>query len=137
LWLVCLLFVELSFFVHCNQWNSISNPYSLFPSQQEGLQQLHSKENSIDTSFYSRQLFVYGKSAQVKLLDSHVVIVGDGPVTNEIVKNLALAGIGHISLISMNSSKFFPNLLGEEATPEEYIKALNQNVKVKIMSIML
>lgn len=51
--------------------------------------------NAIDEQLYSRQIFVYGKSAQQSLSSSHVLIRGSNTaLTAEIVKNLALAGVG-------------------------------------------
>ena len=34
-------------------------------------------KNSVDESLYSRQLFVYGKNAQQKLQNSHVLVRGN------------------------------------------------------------
>ena len=53
---------------------------------------------SVDEQLYSRQLLVYGKSAQRRMQDAHVLVIGDSPLTDEIVKNLALAGVGRISI---------------------------------------
>ena len=53
---------------------------------------------AVDEQLYSRQLLVYGKSAQKRMQDAHVLVIGDSPLTAEIVKNLALAGLGRISI---------------------------------------
>eukprot|EP01036_Dinobryon_divergens_P032035 gene32035-41543_t len=61
--------------------------------------------STIDTDLYSRQLLVYGRSAQLKLQESHVVIVDSGtPLCDEIVKNLAMAGVGKLSILIDSSS---------------------------------
>ena len=54
----------------------------------------------LDEQLYSRQIFVYGKSAQQSLSSSHVVISGSNkPLAAEIVKNLALAGVGRLTIV--------------------------------------
>ena len=54
----------------------------------------------LDEQLYSRQIFVYGKSAQQSLSSSHVVIGGSNkPLAVEIVKNLALAGVGRLTIV--------------------------------------
>jgi hypothetical protein len=106
----------------------------------------------IDESFYSRQLLVYGKTAQNKLLNAKVLIIGDGGMLEEVVKNLALSGVGTIVLAqdsiasaenddkndrnSDNSvhnngrSRSRPSLLGNESSLIKYAKALNPHVQV-------
>jgi hypothetical protein len=55
----------------------------------------------IDEQLYSRQIFVYGKSAQQLLSSSHVLVTGSNkPLAAEIVKNLALAGVGKLTISS-------------------------------------
>ena len=55
----------------------------------------------IDEQLYSRQIFVYGKSAQQLLSSSHVLVTGSNkPLAAEIVKNLALAGVGRLTISS-------------------------------------
>lgn len=45
------------------------------------------------------------RSAQLKLQESHVVIVDSGtPLCDEIVKNLAMAGVGKLSILIDSSS---------------------------------
>lgn len=58
----------------------------------------------IDEQRYSRQLFVYGRRAQQRLQEGHVIVVcgeegpGGASLAAETIKNLALAGIGRISV---------------------------------------
>ena len=59
---------------------------------------------TVDEQLYSRQLLVYGKSAQKRMQDAHVLVIGDSPLTAEIVKNLALAGLGRISISGSDGS---------------------------------
>jgi tRNA A37 threonylcarbamoyladenosine dehydratase len=47
---------------------------------------------------YSRQIFVLGKEATLELQRAHALIVGLDGVGVEVAKNLALAGIGSLSL---------------------------------------
>ena len=61
-------------------------------------------ETAVDEQLYSRQLLVYGKSAQHRMQDAHILVVGESPLTAEIVKNLALAGVGKISIDGKDGS---------------------------------
>lgn len=93
----------------------------------------------IDTSLYSRQLLVYGKSAQIRLLEGHIAIIGENSVTHEILKNLALSGVGRITIFSFNKDSRVdlnqPQILANDENLIEYVKGLNNNVKV--MNLML
>lgn len=58
-----------------------------------------SKNNGeIDESLYSRQLYVLGKEAMLKMQDSNVLIVGLRGLGIEIAKNVALAGVKSLTL---------------------------------------
>jgi hypothetical protein len=126
----------LSCFFLLLQWKVTLSVYNL-PRQSSTLPRrdysLNHEENLLDSSFYSRQLFVYGKSAQLRLMNSHVAVIGDDALTKELVKNLALAGVGKMSIFlkESHSAPQVPNLFGEEASYETYIKGLNSNVKVR------
>ena len=55
----------------------------------------------IDEQLYSRQLYVYGRQAQQRLSEGHVIVYyesGQEQLAAEIVKNVALAGIGRLSV---------------------------------------
>lgn len=88
-----------------------------------------SDDSSIDVGLYSRQLLVYGKSA-------HVLIVGEGHLASEVAKNLALSGIGKISLYSIDGSTTkqaelssrlgrVVSIMGEDDSLLSYTKSLN------------
>ena len=83
----------------------------------------------VDEQLYSRQLFVYGRRAQQQLQDSHVLIMGDGPVTAEVVKNLALAGVGRLSIIGSDGGAS-TRLKALSRNLVEYAKSLNPQIKV-------
>lgn len=94
-------------------------------------------EAKLDTAFYSRQLYVYGKSAQVKLTNAHIAIIGDGALAQEIVKNLALGGVGYITIVTdagvagMDTDRSKQaSILGEDSDLLHYAKALNPHVHV-------
>ncbi|MEY3736775.1 MAG: hypothetical protein RLZZ251_491, partial [Actinomycetota bacterium] len=50
---------------------------------------------------YARQTLIKWWD-QKALLKSHVLVVGAGALGNEIVKNLALVGVGNISIVDMD-----------------------------------
>src|SRR4051812_15345324 len=56
--------------------------------------QLSSEEQAV----YDRQLRVWGIEAQQRIRTSHILLIHLTPLAVEIVKNLVLAGIGHITL---------------------------------------
>lgn len=92
-----------------------------------------SDDSTIDVGLYSRQLLVYGKSAQHKMQHAHVLIVGEGHLASEVAKNLALSGIGRISLYSTegpSTKKSEPSysrvsIMGEDDSLLSYTKSLN------------
>lgn len=93
----------------------------------------HHISPAIDESFYSRQLLVYGQSAQAKLANSKVLLVGKGGLLEEVVKNLALTGIGHL-VLSEDASSPMPSLTGNESSLVAYAKSLNPHIHVESMS---
>jgi len=56
-------------------------------------------DESIDKALYSRQLLVYGESAQVQLKHATILLIGRSNLNNEIAKNVALAGVGKIIFV--------------------------------------
>lgn len=56
------------------------------------------EDNQIDESLYSRQIYVLGKEAMVKMQHANVLIIGLKGLGVEIAKNVALAGVKSISL---------------------------------------
>ena len=58
----------------------------------------NTKVDGIDESLYSRQLYVLGKDAMVKMQNATVLIIGLQGLGVEIAKNVALAGVKSLSL---------------------------------------
>ncbi|KAH3678451.1 hypothetical protein WICMUC_001468 [Wickerhamomyces mucosus] len=56
----------------------------------------------IDESLYSRQLYVLGKEAMLKMQNSNVLIIGLKGLGLEIAKNVALAGVKSLSIYDPN-----------------------------------
>lgn len=57
-----------------------------------------SPQNEIDESLYSRQLYVMGKEAMLRLQSSNILIIGLRGLGVEIAKNVALAGVKSLSI---------------------------------------
>lgn len=55
-------------------------------------------QGNIDESLYSRQLYVMGKEAMIKMQNANVLIIGLKGLGIEIAKNIALAGVKSLSL---------------------------------------
>ena len=88
--------------------------------------------SAIDEQLYSRQILVYGKGAQRQLQAASIIIYGSGPIAAEVLKNLVLAGIGRITLLSgENNIGPSPYLTGSETSLLEYAKSLNPQVEVR------
>lgn len=111
-----------------------------------GTSSSHAAAN-VDASLYSRQLLVYGEGAQVKLSEAHILVViqngaGRGLLAEEMVKNLALAGIGKISIMRTSSDdtescSMSRSLLGIESSLSDYAKALNPLIQVRYTTALL
>ncbi|KAG7745711.1 hypothetical protein KL932_000741 [Ogataea haglerorum] len=56
------------------------------------------QEEAIDEGLYSRQLYVLGKEAMLKMASSNVLIIGLKGLGIEIAKNVALAGVKSLSI---------------------------------------
>jgi ubiquitin-like 1-activating enzyme E1 A len=48
---------------------------------------------------YDRQIRLWGRGAQTRLMSARVVVIGAGPLGAEVAKNLALAGVGALDLV--------------------------------------
>ena len=59
---------------------------------------MSSQVGEIDESLYSRQLYVLGKEAMLKMQLSNVLIIGMKGLGIEIAKNVALAGVKSLTL---------------------------------------
>ena len=77
-------------------------------------------------------IFIMKRSAQLKLQDSHLVLVDfDSALCDEIVKNVALAGIGRITILrdKNNQSRTRKSLRLNESLAD-YAKNLNPHIEV-------
>ena len=59
-----------------------------------------SNMNKMDENLYSRQIAVYGKNAMKTLTDAKVLVLGFDGSALELCKNLVLAGVGTINIVS-------------------------------------
>lgn len=85
----------------------------------------------IDTDLYSRQLFVYGATAQQRLSESKILILGKSSLACEIAKNLALAGVGSITVQDIGSETLVAaSLIGKDTSLLSYLQSLNPQIKV-------
>jgi hypothetical protein len=96
---------------------------------------VESTQPAVDTSLYSRQLLVYGESAQIKLRDAHVLVIGNASLALEVVKNLALSGIGSLSHccsspLQHESQRCSVSLAGQNTSLLEYAQSINRNIQV-------
>lgn len=95
-------------------------------------------KEDVDEQLYSRQLLVYGKSSQKRLMGAHVLLYGANyeseDLLAEVAKNLALAGVGKISIRTepprggVPSSR--PRLVGECASLVKYCSEINPLIQV-------
>ncbi|KAI0462387.1 E1 ubiquitin-activating protein [Komagataella kurtzmanii] len=103
------------------------------------------EEGKIDEDLYSRQLYVLGKEAMLKMQNSNVLIIGLKGLGVEIAKNVALAGVKSLSLYDPEpvtlqdlSSQFFLSEkdIGEQrafATSSK-LSELNHYVPISIIT---
>ncbi len=99
-----------------------------------------SNQTNIDEQLYSRQISVFGKSAQQLLSIGRILVIGDGPIAAEVIKNLALTGVGEIHLNSVNNERKFKDkldLLGSHHSLAQYAQSLNPAIKVKYLISLL
>lgn len=109
----------------------LSSKISYFPKVSSGNVWNSSFSEDIDTGLYSRQLLVYGKSAQSRLSRSRIAIFDNGLVTQEVVKNLALAGVERMTIVSTNHKSTACTTSGFAGTDlQTYAASLNPNVEV-------
>lgn len=96
---------------------------------------------SIDESLYSRQLYVLGKEAMLKMQNANVLIIGLKGLGVEIAKNVALAGVKSLSLydplpvqLADLSTQFFltENDIGKPTAIATKDKLLQLNLYVPI-----
>lgn len=58
----------------------------------------NNKHLEIDESLYSRQLYVVGKEAMKKMMNSKVLVIGLDGLGQEVVKNVCLTGVSRVTL---------------------------------------
>ena len=98
----------------------------------------------IDESLYSRQLYVLGKDAMLKMASSNVLIIGLNGLGLEIAKNVALAGVKSLALydpaevtLQDLSSQFFLTTddigKGRAAATLPKLEELNQYVPINVV----
>eukprot|EP00095_Tigriopus_kingsejongensis_P004446 maker-scaffold168_size293125-snap-gene-0.16 protein:Tk04446 transcript:maker-scaffold168_size293125-snap-gene-0.16-mRNA-1 annotation:"ubiquitin-like modifier activating enzyme 1 isoform x1" len=103
----------------------------------------------VDENLYSRQLYVIGNEAQRRLQGSHVLVCGLDGLGLEVCKNLALSGVGAITLYdpmcaswSDLASNFY--LCPEDADSQKSrsvgiqsrLSDLNKNCRVRVISTL-
>ena len=95
--------------------------------------------DAIDEQLYSRQIFVYGKTAQDSLQNANILVYGSGCIAAEVLKNLALAGAGKISVFEDGGERIGPrpHLIGPQDSLADYSKTLNKHVKVCLVTLFL
>jgi hypothetical protein len=95
-------------------------------------------QDGIDVALYSRQLLVYGSSAQQKLQNSHVLLYNSGQLAIEILKNLALAGVGKISILENENvrGRGRISLVDQEDSLMSYGQSLNPQLQVSYFRIV-
>ncbi|ODV68455.1 ubiquitin-activating enzyme E1 1 [Hyphopichia burtonii NRRL Y-1933] len=106
--------------------------------------QIDSPPQTIDESLYSRQLYVLGKEAMIKMQNANVLIIGLKGLGIEIAKNVALAGVKSLSLYDPSpielkdlSTQFFLSKsdIGKSTADvsAEKLKELNQYVPISVI----
>ncbi|CAI8498019.1 unnamed protein product [Hanseniaspora opuntiae] len=104
------------------------------------------QNKEIDESLYSRQLYVLGKEAMLKMQKANVLIVGLKGLGIEIAKNVSLAGVKSLDLfdpfnaeLSDLSSQFFLNEntdlgIPRDVSSQKKLVELNNYVPIKTVS---
>ncbi|ELA41679.1 uncharacterized protein VICG_01312 [Vittaforma corneae ATCC 50505] len=118
-------------------------------SSQENNKERNAKSNGdeenlrVDEELYSRQLYVIGHEAMVKMMGTKVLIIGMDGLGQEIAKNVCLAGIRYVSIYdkgavtprSMCSGYYFSrDNLGQQRDSAvlEQLRNLNKYVEIKV-----
>ena len=101
-------------------------------------------QQEIDEGLYSRQLYVLGKEAMLKMQNANVLIIGLNGLGVEIAKNIALAGVKSLSLYDPNpiqiqdlSTQFFlsESDIGQPRDQVSAIKLRELNSYVPISAV--
>jgi ubiquitin-activating enzyme E1 len=102
-------------------------------------------EAELDEALYSRQLFVLGKSAMLRMGKADVLITGLSGLGAEIAKNVILAGVRSVTLHDERCASledlssqfcFTPDSVGKPraATSLEHLRELNPYVDVRLLN---
>lgn len=102
-------------------------------------------DSTIDESLYSRQLYVMGKEAMLKMQNANVLIIGLKGLGVEIAKNVALAGVKSLAVydplpvaLADLLTQFFlaPHHVGQPtaAAAAPKLRELNQYVPVEVVT---
>jgi hypothetical protein len=92
----------------------------------EDLQQVE----QVDSGLYSRQLLVLGITGQIAVRGAHVLVVGNSTLGSEVVKNLALAGVGKLTILGSNIVDARGTICGTDGTLHCFAKAVNSGIEV-------
>lgn len=97
----------------------------------------HPLTEQIDSTLYSRQLLVLGIPAQLALRSANILIVGVNELSMEVVKNLALAGVGKLSLMERPAVKCSSerSIRGCGTSMTDYAQSINAGIEVLSNSI--
>lgn len=111
----------------------------------ENMGNLIETKDHVDEGLYSRQLYVIGKEAQARLQSSKVLVSGLDGLGLEICKNLALSGVGALTLhdnVIPTSLDLASNFYLSDAESTEsraiavlpHLENLNENVNFRVIS---
>ena len=95
-----------------------------------------------EAALYDRQIRLWGMDAQTRMRSTHVLVIGMNGLVNEVVKNLVLAGIGNLVILSDAAvgdvgCQFFTRREDTGYKLDDAlqrIKALNPTVKVEAIT---
>jgi ubiquitin-like 1-activating enzyme E1 A len=101
--------------------------------------------NDEEAALYDRQIRLWGFDAQRRLRNSSILIVGSKALSNEVCKNLVLAGVGSLTIV--DEEKVTPQDLGSQfliseknvgenraESMKERLVRLNPSVKINVIS---
>lgn len=83
----------------------------------------------LDEALYSRQLYVLGHAAMLRMRNTDVLVVGGGSLSFEICKNIVLAGVRSLAVFEDENSTRKEHKVAMFANVAE-LAALNSNVQV-------
>lgn len=98
---------------------------------------------TFDEHRYSRQSYAIGKDAQVRLSESHILVIGYNSLSQEIIRNMALIGISKIDIYTdekminknINTTGLYYQII-DNMIPLEKLQKLNPTIKINCVNIM-